>query len=180
MKAYVKTRAYRGLSALLSLVLVSNVSAQCEGGENSAVPSTTPTVAFIDHSDGTVTDKTTGLMWKRCSEGQVFAGSTCTGTADGFDWGGALVVATSSSFAGHNDWRLPNIKELRSIVEQHCVFPPINADVFPNTPQDWFWSSSSYAPYGFYAWVVTFDAGGSQGANKGNHIKVRLVRSEVD
>jgi hypothetical protein len=35
--------------------------------------------AFTDNADGTVTDSTTGLTWKHCSEGQTWAGSSCTG-----------------------------------------------------------------------------------------------------
>lgn len=53
------------------------------------------------------------------------------GTPLTFTWAGALNSASELKFAGHADWRLPNIKELQSIIEDHCTAPALNADVFP-------------------------------------------------
>lgn len=44
------------------------------------------TARFALNADGTATDGTTGLTWKRCSEGQTWDGSTCTGDATLRDW----------------------------------------------------------------------------------------------
>ena len=63
---------------------------------------------FVDNGDGTVTDQATGLMWM-----QVDSGS-------GLDWEQALAYAQTqneANYLGHNDWRLPNVKELQSIVD---------------------------------------------------------------
>jgi hypothetical protein len=97
------------------------------------------------------------------------------------DWGSALNLAASSNFAGYKDWRLPNQKELESIVENKCFGPAINQVVFPKT----FWSyptvywSSSPSPSESYAGVyfVSFDDGrsSSTGTN-GTTEWVRLVR----
>jgi hypothetical protein len=89
-----------------------------------------------------VTDTATGLTWKRCSEGQSWDGATCAGSAMYHTWQQALQVADTASYAGQSDWRLPNAKELASIVEQACYSPAIDEAVFPATPSSYYWSSS--------------------------------------
>lgn len=79
----------------------------------------TPTTLIQDftlHDDGTVTHNKTGLMWMRCALGQNWNGATCTGSGQTYIWQAALQAAEGSSFAGHGDWRLPNIKA----AWQHC------------------------------------------------------------
>ncbi|SES74788.1 Protein of unknown function [Nitrosomonas marina] len=137
---------------------------------------TTPTQDFTRHDDGTVTHNKTGLIWMRCALGQNWNGATCTGSGQAYTWPAALQAAEGFSFAGHNDWRLPDIKELNSIVEQACMSPAINAMVFPAAPSTWFWSASPYAGYVRDAWSVSF-GGGSDGAFlKTGSDRVRLVR----
>jgi hypothetical protein len=63
---------------------------------------------FHDNGDGTVTDLATALVWDREDSGV------------GLDWPGALAwvqAKNAASHLGHNDWRLPNIKELQSLVD---------------------------------------------------------------
>lgn len=60
---------------------------------------------FTDNGDGTVTDHATGLMWLQRDSGR------------GMDWASALQWAEELNFAGHSDWRLPDIKELQSLVD---------------------------------------------------------------
>jgi hypothetical protein len=60
---------------------------------------------LVDHGDGTVTDRATGLMWTRDDSGE------------GLDWEGALAYAGNVEVGGHDDWRLPDAKELQSIVD---------------------------------------------------------------
>jgi len=141
------------------------------------IPQTTPTVDFTDHGDGTVTHKPTGLMWKQCLEG--LSGEGCaTGTVNSYDWQAALQLADGHSFAGYSDWRLPNIKELGSIVELSCYFPAINLSVFPNDSGSAVWSGSPYAYFPGTAWNVTFSDGQDEySGNRGNYQRVRLVRA---
>ena len=60
---------------------------------------------YIDMGDGTIIDKSTGLMWMQDDSGE------------GIVWKDALTYAENSNFAGYSDWRLPNVKELQSIVD---------------------------------------------------------------
>ena len=90
-----------------------------------------------------VTDSRSGLMWDRCALGQ--SGVSCaTGAASTFTWQAALdVVASLGSYKGFSDWRLPNVRELRSLVEECRINPAINEYAFPNTPPtSLFWSGS--------------------------------------
>jgi hypothetical protein len=143
-----------------------------------SLPLTTPTIDFIDNQDGTVTHKRTGLMWQRCSVGQTWAQATCLGAASTYTYNDAL--ALTSSFSGHNDWRVPNEKELLSIVEYGIYDIAINATVFPSTPtNDWFWSSSHIANSGTAARVVNFYHGHSGiGDENNSNLFVRLVRGQ--
>ena len=149
------------------------------------IPATSPTSQLTDNADGTVTDTKTGLMWEQCAEGLSGAGCT-TGTAQTYTWQAALnraqTVNTTGGFAGYTDWRVPNIKELRSIIEQQCYDPAINLTRFPNTASAVFWSSSPVAGdryYGYIAGYVFFGNGYDDGGDygRGNALQVRLVRS---
>lgn len=150
----------------------SAVAAQvCPGG----IPQTTPATEFTDHGDGTVTHHPTGLMWKRCVEG--LTGAACaSGTATGYTWQGALQLADGHDFAGYSDWRVPNIKELTSIVEMSCYDPAINLSVFPNDPGLRVWSASPDANHSNYAWYVNFADGGDHYNPRDTTKWLRLVR----
>ncbi|WP_006786422.1 DUF1566 domain-containing protein [Thiorhodospira sibirica] len=169
----------RSIVLMLFLLLPAVVTAEvvCEN-RNPAVPITTPTSDFVLHNDGTVTHTPTGLMWMRCSLGQTWDGANCSGEASTYTWADALqAAAQNTQFAGYADWRLPNRRELQSIVEQSCWLPAINAAVFPNTPAGWFWSSSPYANNGGRAWYVYFHYGLVNHYSKGYAVRVRLVRA---
>lgn len=154
-------------------------SGPCSAGKTvSNIPIATPTTDFMDHGDGTVTHFSTGLMWKRCAEG--LTGSACTsGTAITPTWDAAFDLAESSTFAGYDDWRVPNIKELLSIVETCGYDPAINTSVFPNVPMppfgSVFWSSTTWASDGSQTWAVKFERGGGVQTGKGMFF-LRLVR----
>ncbi len=60
---------------------------------------------FKDNGDGTITDKATGLIWMQTDSGK------------GMDWPTALEYAENLELAGYSDWRLPNAKELQSIID---------------------------------------------------------------
>lgn len=103
-------------------------------------------------SGNTVLDTRTGLMWMRCELGRSyndFLGS-CNNESNATtgDWNAALNEVSNVNTGGvgvnfgYADWRLPNIKELMSIVEHQCAFPSINTQVFPGAMDDLIWSST--------------------------------------
>lgn len=124
-----------------------------------------------------VTDVQTGLMWKQCPEG--LSGTACeSGSLSALNWSGALTEANNSTHAGFDDWRLPNLMELRSLVETSCYNPNINTTRFPATPGSGisaFWSATT-APQAYNAWSVLFGGGIDALNNKINGLRVRLVR----
>ncbi len=136
----------------------------------------TPTEDFIDNNDGTVTHKKTGLTWQRCSVGQTWTGSSCSGTASTFTWNDA--VAKYENKTDCNQWRLPRIDELNTIAEHGTYQPAINTTIFPITQGLFpnFWSASVYASYPDAAWFVSSIAGTSHAAHRSYDFAVRLVR----
>ncbi len=98
-----------------------------------------------------VTDRSTGLVWKRCQEGTRWTGSTCEGSARYFTWYEALQWVVP----GEKHWRVPNVKEMSSLIDPSFKGTlAINTDIFPKTSNDMFWTSSPYTLDTFYGWVV--------------------------
>ena len=121
-----------------------------------------------------VKDKQTGLIWQRCSLGQIWDGTSCTGSAAKYNWANALQTAKNLG----NGWRVPNVKELDSLIEQACYNPSINETYFPNIRSGNLWSSSPVAYHGNRAWVVDFYySSNSDASSKYNPYTVLLVRS---
>ena len=132
---------------------------------------------FRYSNDGSeVTDNTTGLVWRRCAEGMTWSGGTCTGSASTYNHEGALQRAQTQTI-----WRLPNVKELSSVVDRSRIYPAIDPTAFPNTPSGTpFWTSSPIVGYSGNAWYVAFDYGGVGNLNlsydRSYNFHVRLVR----
>jgi hypothetical protein len=119
--------------------------------------------AYVDNGDGTITDAVTGLMWEKLSDdGSIHDADAAYG------WPDALAVKlatlnTSPCFAGHCDWRVPNVNELISVIDYStsapAVPPAFNSACVPGCDVtacsctrdlSFFWSSSfrrrSFAP----------------------------------
>lgn len=134
---------------------------------------------FAISIDGTeVTDQKTGLVWRRCSEGMSWNGSTCAGTASAFTHEAALQYAATQASSTGVAWRLPNVKELASIVDRSRNNPAIDPTAFPAAPVSSFWSASPAAGISVYAWYVNFYSGNVYGYWRiyGGY-SVRLVRN---
>ena len=124
---------------------------------------------FENNGDGTVTDHASGLMWEESDDGS------------GMEWSDALVYAEEATTGGYSDWRLPNIKELQSIVDYSKspsatdddeIGPAIDLDYFniteyteDDTNYDpdygYFWSNTNayfneLSTEYYYAWYVAF------------------------
>ena len=135
-----------------------------------------PNSRYEIHGDGTVTDIVTGLMWLQCSLGQDLS-DNCSDSASKYDWQDALDIAESYNLGNYSDWRLPNIKELVSLAALDRHNPTINSTVFPNTPSDWYWSSSPYDGFDGYILWLSFDQGDESSSHSSSNLFVRLVRS---
>jgi hypothetical protein len=101
---------------------------------------------FVSNGDGTVTDTCTGLMWE-------------TGTTQTvYGWDAALEHCEALELAGYDDWRLPNVRELQSIVDYGECLPAIDESAFQSF-SDFYWSSSGRMCSPFQAWKVSFANG---------------------
>jgi len=173
-------------SSLLLLSIIPNMAAGVQTCKD-YIPDLNPDSRYTDNGNSTITDKSTGLVWKQCVEG--LSGATCTaGTATTYTWDGALQLATMVNlvtFAGYADWRVPNLTELESLVTQNCINPSINISLFPSDPVSFVWSSSPLEDRSSIAWIIGFDYGEighgirfySYDVNRGGNRYVRLVRS---
>jgi hypothetical protein len=105
--------------------------------------------SFTDNGDGTITDNVTTLMWQKQDN------------ATGYTWANALTYCKNLSLGGYavGSWRLPNVKELKSIVDFTKYAPAINGTYFPGTKSSYYWSSTTYAVNTTLAWFVGFDGG---------------------
>jgi hypothetical protein len=93
-------------------------------------------VHFVDNNDGTVTDMATGLMWvKEATSAGCNNGATIS-------YANALTFCENLDFAGHTDWRLPNIHELLSIQDYSKINPAIALPFTAVIAR--FWSSTKH------------------------------------
>lgn len=129
-----------------------------------------PKPRFADNGDQTATDKLTGLVW--------------TGDADpagGYKtWQQALdyiKTLNSRKHLGHDDWRLPNIIELESLVnKQPNLATWLNSQGFSNVRMDYYWTSTTYASYTSHAWSLGMSSGIVAGHSKTDRGYVWPVR----
>jgi hypothetical protein len=180
---------------------------------------------YSDNRDGTITDENTKLMWEKKDRGTVLhavnfrytwigtcsisraacgtdadcgaSGGTCTASEGAestiFQWVARL---NAEKFAGHSDWRIPNVKELQSVVDYGRDGPAVNIsafnkDCFPNctvdgadntvecscTRSENYWSGTTFSglPDDF-AWAVNFNLGRVDAKKKTDAVYVRAVR----
>jgi hypothetical protein len=104
-----------------------------------------PRPRFTDSGDGTVLDNLTALVWTK--DAQQVKGTVT--------WADALSACNDLDFAGHTDWRLPNVRELLSLVdyEQHDPALP-QGHPFDNVQFIFYWSGTTYDAGTINAWGV--------------------------
>ena len=154
-------------------------------------------LSYTDNGDGTITDHRTGLMWeKKSADGGLhdrnnsyyWSGNSVQETI--WDWLEDVNAEGGTGFAGYHDWRIPNVKELQSIVNYQnfslATSPAFNhgcaagATVLTGscTFMSAYWSSSSLAGSTIVglAWYVDFDLGSVSETFKASNFRVRAVR----
>ena len=120
--------------------------------------------AYVDNGNGTVTDTSTDLTWQKDTPEDIV------------NWEQALAYCESLSLGGYTDWRLPNINELRSLVEYSMYDPAVHPTYFPDTLSLFYWSSTTSAINVSNAWGISFLDGSGKSANKSSFSRVRAVR----
>jgi hypothetical protein len=127
-------------------------------------------------NDWIVVDNTTSLEWQGCPLG--LTGQDCShGEIEELTWQEALEGCENLGYGSHDDWRLPNLQELGSIVDDRRERPSIDTSNFPNTPNSSaFWSSCSYAGGSSIAWSILFRDGTVGYYGKTSTYCVRCVR----
>ena len=158
-------------------------------------------------SQGMWRDPKTNMIWMRCSLGQTWDGSTCTGTLSTLNWQAAQdaikAMNRNGGYGGYTDWVVPHIEDLASLIRCNTGFkstdkipakrggettiqevckdgsqsPTIDQAIFPNTPTGWSWSASPVAENGSRAWLVGFNYGGTHHDKDSSTTRVRAVRA---
>ncbi len=153
------------------------------------------TLAYTDNGDGTITDLNTGLSWEKKSDDgglhdqdtlYVWSGSGIQETV--WDWLDDVNAEGGTGFAGFSDWRIPNVKELESIVDfevsSPSVSPAFNAGCTPGctvttcscTAPSFYWTSTTVITSpGDNQWFVNFNFG-AVNSSIGGSLRVRAVR----
>jgi len=127
---------------------------------------------FNDNGDGTVTDNLSGLMWLK--DGNCFGIKKWQGALDAVDDLNANpgTYTCGGYTANYNDWVLPNVNELESLVNAEAPNSVIwlNGQGFVNIKSRHYWSSSTYAEYTVKAWVVHMNCGCMGSINKSTYL----------
>jgi len=166
-------------------------------------------LSYTDNGDGTITDNNTGLMWEKKDDSggihdkgntYTWCGASCFGTneMDGtitstfLDTLNDVGGGGASCFAGYCDWRVPNYKELTSILDLEVFFPSVDPAFHQSgtctgcldvtlasctcTDSSNYWSSTSTASNSVNAWGVSFNEGRVVVGVKAGTLRVRAVR----
>lgn len=109
--------------------------------------------SLVDNANSTVTDVTTGLIWEKA------------GSSSLHNWQEALAYCEGMTLGGSSDWRLPDIKELESLVDVPASditpqVPALNYTLFPVAQPTYYWSSTTDNTTPGSVWVVDFAFGG--------------------
>jgi len=142
-----------------------------------------PNPRFSDHGNGTVTDKLTGLIWLKAGACARFY-FLDIGAHNNRPWSSAIAACNQlvSGYCGlgdgsnAGDWRLPNRKELDSLIDLGQAGLSPSSPLFASTVGDYYWSSSTYAILQANAWRVSFGGGMVYPDNKSTNQYVRCVK----
>lgn len=122
-----------------------------------------------------VLDTRSGLMWSAAP--LVKPSDDPEENGNQFTHAEAEEAVKSLELAGFSDWRLPNVEELFALADRSRHDPAIDPEAFPDTPSDWFWTSTpaAWSPSSG-AWFVYFGLGGAGTPYRDGVACVRAVR----
>ncbi len=128
--------------------------------------------SYTDLDNGIVRDNVTGLEWQQAT------------APDTYRWQEAAAYCSALELGNHDDWRLPTIQELSTLVDSGIPDPgpTVNIDYFPDTigsAYSDYWAADADANNLNYAWVVHFSDGTVKRIGKMNALNVRAVRGEL-
>lgn len=135
-------------------------------------------VPLVDNGNGTITDVGNALIWQKCTTNDLTDFTCTTGGTTQYSWLNAINFCNNLNLAG-KVWRLPNITELRSIIDHSFgTSPVINTAIFPGTVSQYYWTSSTYRLLASQAWAINFMSGYTSGTTaKSTAYYVRCVAS---
>lgn len=146
-------------------------------GRGDLTPRTQEEVAAMPTFDGSrqrfsvreqvVDDRARGLIWQRGHSNLEL------------DWGGAKEYCGKLQLFGYEQWRLPTISELRSIVDRSQRHGKMIAPDFINSA-NWHWSGTPATGSDSFAWDVQFSHGDTGMSGVRAKLSVRCVRQHVD
>ena len=144
------------------------------------------TRSYVDGGDGTITDTRTGLVWEKlCDDGGVHDKDAFRTWAQAF---AKVATLNGAAFAGHTDWRLPNVNELQSLPDYGALLPAVTPEFNTGcaagctvltcscTTSNFYWTSTTVAANKANAWIVGFDGGAVGAGSKASSYYVRAVR----
>jgi hypothetical protein len=148
---------------------------------------------YVDNGDGTITDTRTGLMWEKLSwDGSIHD------RINEYSWPDGYLVKVAAlnaiAFAGHTDWRMPNVNELQSLVNYGVVYPAVSPPFHSNCSpgctvltcscgwsagfggSEIYWSSTTAEQAPFFLWTIRMYDGTILHSARNELRHVRAVR----
>ena len=122
----------------------------------------------MKRSPSTWKDPKTGMEWQYESPGEM-------------TWYEALEYAKSLSLRGKDDWRIPTVLELDTLLDRKTLFYKMRPDMRKEVPfRDTlsYWSSTTFADDTKNAWIMMFDGAYALSYYKSNTYNVRCVRGQ--
>ena len=172
---FLLTSAALSSAANQARVPVTGETGGAKGSENGTA---WPSARFVVEGgsiSNCVRDQLTGLMWVRdLSTVKINGGQNGVATP----WQNAL-DSVNGGYCGYTDWRLPNINELKSLLNYGDKISPaswLNRQNFVNVLNNGYWSSTSYASDTSYAWFINFSSGFVVASSKNLNAYVWPVR----
>ena len=190
------TKIYKQHAFSMLILVVLLTSCKTTGDIKGKVPTGWEAISHYHVKNELVTDTKTNLTWMRCSYGQEWEDSTCAGEAKEINYNQSTAYAKTVNINGLKGWRIPTLKELKSIVycsthkpkewndtgkdcEGNYERPTILKRAFPNTRDEAYWTTNLPDPKDNNRVSVIYFYFGSELAGVKNHKHgfLRLVRN---